>query len=87
MALPIRPSVWPPAPVNIQPGRNHVRRTAQKAFFEAALAGQASAAPKVAASDAPRASAPRDVRAAANVEASAADAKIPRPGSIVDIWV
>jgi hypothetical protein len=87
MALPVRPSVWPPAPITIQPGRNDTRLAAQKAFFEAAMAGQAPAPPKIAAPDAPRASAAQAVRTAARVEASAADAKLPRPGSIVDIWV
>jgi hypothetical protein len=87
MALPVRPSVWPPAPITIQPGRNDVRLAAQKAFFEAAMAGQPAAAPKVAAPDAPRASAAQAVRAATQVETNAADAKLPRLGSIVDIWV
>ncbi len=89
-ALPVRPPVWPPAPTNAAPGsgapaRADARLTAQKAFFEAALAGKA--APSGPAADAPRASAAQAVRAAAQVEANTAADKLPRPGSLVDIWV
>jgi len=83
MALPIRPPVWPPAPTPLQPGRDGARASAQKAFFEAALAGKVVAqaqTPDSAARPAPT------VRAAPPSEPKAAD-KIPRPGSIIDIWV
>jgi hypothetical protein len=85
MALPIRPQVWPPAPGDIQPGRNDARVSAQKAFFDAALAGKAIA--REAPSDpSPRASAVQATRAVAAAEARAAD-RLPPPGSIVDILV
>ena len=86
MAAPIRPPVWPPAPSNIQPGRNDVRATAQKAFFEAALAGQPK--PTLAARDdgPPRASAAQAVRTVAATEARATD-RLPPPGSIINILV
>ena len=88
MALPVRPAVWPPAPADVRPGRNDARLAAQEAFFEAALAGQPAAAAKVAApQESPRASAAQAVRAAGKVEADTAAAQLPRPGSIVDIWV
>lgn len=87
MAAPVRPPVWPPAP-QVQPGRNDARLAAQKAFFEAALAGQ----PKPAASAQPdpaptRAASPAQaVRSVAATEARAAD-RLPPPGSIVNILV
>jgi hypothetical protein len=95
MALPpVRPQVWPPAQTNIQPGRNDARLSAQKAFFEAALAGktggasaqtaaQATAQPSP---DAPRASAAHAARSVADVQARATD-RIPPPGSIINILV
>ena len=88
MAAPIRPPVWPPAPSNIQPGRNDVRVAAQKAFFEAALAGKPNLTIAQAARDdaAPRASATQAVRSVAETEARAAD-RLPPPGSIVNILV
>jgi hypothetical protein len=92
MAAPVRPPVWPPAPSDIRPGRNDVRAAAQKAFFEAALAGapkpQPSAA-QTAASSAnaqPTASPTQAIRTATAVEAAATD-RLPPPGSIVNILV
>jgi hypothetical protein len=88
MALPIRPQVWPPAAGNIQPARNDARATAQKAFFEAALAGKANttAAQQVESDPAPRASAAQATRTVAATEARAAD-RLPPPGSLVNILV
>ena len=92
MALPvrpeIRPQVWPPAPGNIQPGRNDARATAQKAFFEAALAGRPNPTMAQAARDdaAPKATAAQAVRTVAATEARASD-RLPPPGSIVNILV
>jgi hypothetical protein len=50
MAVPVRPPAWPQAQAtsaqtsvqaaNVRPGRNDARLAAQKAFFEAALAGK-----------------------------------------------
>jgi hypothetical protein len=84
-ALPVRPPVWPPAPTNVAPGRADARLSAQKAFFEAALAGKTAASAPAA--DAPRASPAQAVRAAIQVEAATAADKLPRPGSLLDIWV
>jgi hypothetical protein len=95
MAVPVRPQVWPQAQTsvqasNIRPGRNDARLSAQKAFFEAALAGAKPAA--AAAAEPERARAPptatpfQATRAAAATEARAAD-KLPPPGSIVNILV
>jgi len=90
MTAPIRPPVWPPAPIDIRPGRNDVRQAAQKAFFEAALAGapkpSASAARSASSEAAPRASPAQAVRSVAATAASAAD-RLPPPGSIVNILV
>jgi hypothetical protein len=96
MAAPIRPPVWPQsqalAPTGVQtggvrPGRNDVRLTAQKAFFDAALAGKpavAAAAPEQTAG--PRASPIQATRSAAATEARGAD-RLPPPGSILNILV
>jgi hypothetical protein len=94
MALPVRPQVWPPAPTNVAPGKNDARLAAQKAFFEAALAGKtggASAqAPSMASADPsparPTASAAQAVRSVADVQARAMD-RLPPPGSIINILV
>jgi hypothetical protein len=93
MAAPVRPPVWPPAQVtvqagNIQPGRNDVRATAQKAFFEAALAGKPKPITAQAAQvdGPPRATAAQAVRSVAATEARAAD-RLPPPGSLVNILV
>jgi hypothetical protein len=88
MAAPIRPPVWPPAPSNIQPGRNDARVAAQKAFFEAALSGRPNPTLAQEARDdaAPRASAAQAARSVAATEARAAD-RLPPPGSIVNILV
>jgi hypothetical protein len=84
---PIRPQVWPPAQSNIQPGRNDVRATAQKAFFEAALGGKAqSAAPAESAPDRATTAAPQAIRSVAAAEARATD-RLPPPGSIINILV
>ena len=80
MALPpvVRQPAWPTAPQAPAPGapasRTDTRMAAQKAFFEAALAGKA-----------PRAA--EAVRAGASTEAQTASARLPKPGSIIDIWV
>jgi hypothetical protein len=88
MAAPVRPPVWPPAPSNIQPGRNDARAAAQKAFFEAALSGKSNPTMAQEARDdtAPKASAAQAVRSVAATEARAAD-RLPPPGSIVNILV
>jgi hypothetical protein len=98
MAAPIRPPVWPQSQALVQtgvqtggvrPGRNDVRLTAQKAFFEAALAGKpavAAAEPAQAQTAGPRASPTQAARSAAPAEASAPD-RLPPPGSIVNILV
>jgi hypothetical protein len=92
MALPvrpeIRPQVWPPAPGNIQPGRNDARATAQKAFFDAALAGKATPTMAQAARDdtGPKVTAAQAVRSVAATEARATD-RLPPPGSIINILV
>jgi hypothetical protein len=92
MALPVRPQVWPQAPSNaqgaVQPARNDARSAAQKAFFDAALAGKSNPTAAQAARDdaAPRASAAEAVRSVAATEARATD-RLPPPGSIVTILV
>ena len=97
MAAPVRPPAWPPAQSgvlasvqasSVRPGRNDARLAAQKAFFEAALAGKTAAA---AASPEPERASPaatplQATRAAAATEARAAD-RLPPPGSIVNIVV
>lgn len=91
-AAPVRPPVWPPAPSDIKPGRNDVRASAQKAFFEAALAGRAGptitrpALEEAAANGPPKATAAQAVRSVAATEARAAD-RLPPPGSIINILV
>jgi hypothetical protein len=96
MAAPIRPPAWPAAAsnaqtsvqaANVRPGRNDAHLAAQKAFFEAALAGKPAAA--TAATPAPERAAPaatplQATRAAAATEARAA---LLPPGSIVNILV
>ena len=97
MALPVRPQVWPPAPGNVQPGRNDARVAAQKAFFEAALAGKTSgqtaqatqtaqAAQAAARPEPPKIAAAQAVRSVAAAEARATD-RLPPPGSIINILV
>jgi hypothetical protein len=98
MAAPIRPPAWPPAvsnaptsvqAANVRPGRNDARLVAQKAFFEAALAGKpagASAAPPEPERADPAATPLQATRAAAAAEARAAD-RLPPPGSLVNILV
>jgi hypothetical protein len=86
MAAPVRPPVWPPAPSDIKPGRNDVRAAAQKAFFEAALAGKPKPTQAVRDDGPPRASAAQAVRTVAATEARAAD-RLPPPGSLVNILV
>ena len=87
MAAPVRPPVWPLAPTDIRPGRNDARAAAQKAFFEAAMAGRPAAKVEPASPrPQPSASPAQAVRAAASAEARAAD-RLPRPGSIIDIYV
>ena len=87
MALPpvVRSPQWPVAP---QPGANtpapqaDARKAAQKAFFEAALAGKA---PPATAARIDRAA--EAVRAVSQTEAQTTAARLPKPGSIIDIWV
>jgi hypothetical protein len=91
MAAPIRPPVWPPAQTDLKPGRNDARMAAQKAFFEAALAGKSTATISAAAASSapPAASGATPAQAApsfAATEARAAD-RLPPPGSIVNILV
>ena len=87
MAAPIRPPVWPLAPANIQPGRADVRLTAQKAFFEAALAGKPMAVLAQPNSEPTARAAPRQAaRAVAEADARAHD-RLPPPGSVLDILV
>ncbi len=90
MAVPVRPPVWPlvQAQANVQPGRNDARVAAQKAFFEAALAGKAATAAAESKPERaePAASPLQATRAAAETEARAAD-RLPPPGSIVNILV
>ena len=97
MAAPVRPPAWPQVAssaqasvqaAGIRPGRNDARLAAQKAFFEAALAGKAPAAAAHAEPDrvAPAATPLQATRAAAATEARAAD-RLPPPGSIVNILV
>ncbi len=92
MALPVRPEVrpqvWPPVPGNIQPGRNDARATAQKAFFEAALAGRPNPTVAQATRDdsAPKVTAAQAARTVAATEARASD-RLPPPGSIINILV
>ena len=92
MAAPVRPPVWPPAPSDVRPGRNDTRLAAQKAFFDAALAGKPAPqrpAPPAQAQpvESPRAAPAQAIRAATQVEAATAADKLPRPGSIIDIYV
>jgi len=88
MVVPIRPPVWPPAQTDLRPGRNDTRMSAQKAFFEAALAGKPT--PAVAATSAqptaPIASPAQAAGSIAVTQARAAD-RLPPPGSIVNILV
>ena len=92
MALPVRPEarpqVWPPAPTDIRPGRNDARAAAQKAFFEAALAGKSNPTMAQASRDdsGPKATAAQAARTVAANEARASD-RLPPPGSIVNILV
>jgi len=91
MAAPIRPPVWPPAQTDLKPGRNDARMAAQKAFFEAALAGKSSAATAAVATPAtqpagPSATPTQAAPSFAATEARAAD-RLPPPGSIVNILV
>ena len=96
MAVPVRPQVWPQAQTsvqasNVRPGRNDARLSAQKAFFEAALAGAKPAATAAAAEPEreraqPTATPFQAARSAAATEARAAD-RLPPPGSIVNILV
>ena len=83
MALPVRPPSWPVVQPQAQPVRADARVSAQKAFFEAALAGKI--APQTVQADPAATAAPRP-RAAASAPPEPGE-KIPRPGSIIDIWV
>jgi hypothetical protein len=98
MATPVRPPVWPQVTTsahtsvqaaNVRVGRNDARLAAQKAFFEAALAGKpaaSAAAPAEPERASPAAAPLQATRAAAATEARAAD-RLPPPGSIVNILV
>ncbi len=88
-AAPIRPPVWPLAPTNGAPaklGRADVRLTAQKAFFEAALAGKAEAATPSDARPAPRVAPAQAASAVAAADARVQD-RLPPPGSVLNIVV
>ena len=89
MAAPIRPPAWPTVPANTQPVRGDARAAAQKAFFEAALAGRATATAAQVADEAPARptqSAAQAVKSVAAAEARAAD-RLPPPGSLINILV
>jgi len=87
MAAPIRPPVWPPAQTDLKPGRNDARMAAQKAFFEAALAGKPKpAAATFAEPAAPSASPAQAAPSFAAADARAAD-RLPPPGSLLNILV
>jgi hypothetical protein len=88
MALPVRTQVWLPPSTDIKPARNDARTAAQKAFFDAALAGKSTAtlAQEAPSDPAPKVSAAQGARTVAAVEARAAD-RLPPPGSIVNILV
>jgi hypothetical protein len=88
MAAPIRPPVWPPAQTDLRPGRNDTRMAAQKAFFEAALAGKPNPAASTTSTQltAPIASPAQAAPSFAAVEARAAD-RVPPPGSLLNILV
>ena len=90
-AAPIRPPVWPLAPTSVAPakfelGRADARLTAQKAFFEAALAGKAEAATAADPQPAPRAAPAQAAKAAAAADARVQD-RLPPPGSVLNIVV
>jgi len=88
VADPIRPMTWPPAP--IAPARADPKAAAQRAFFEQALGRATSPAPQtqvVAQTVAtPPAVRVRPVDLKIDIP-DAPPAKIPRPGSIIDIKV
>ena len=88
-AQPIRPPVWPLAPATVAParlGRADARLTAQKAFFEAALAGKTEAATPPDARPAPRAAPAEAAKAVAAADARVQD-HLPPPGSVLNIVV
>ena len=78
----IRPPQWPVVQTRAPatPARQDARIAAQKAFFEAAMAGKTAKAPD----QDPQ---PRTRARAFQASAQAEPDKIPRPGSIIDIWV
>ena len=89
MALPVvRPPTWPtarrPRPAR-SAGRADARAAAQRAFFEAALAGKV--APTASPEPSRAARAAEAVRAVTATETQTAADRLPRPGSIIDIWV
>jgi hypothetical protein len=88
MTAPVRPPVWPPAQTDLKPGRNDTRMSAQKAFFEAALAGKPNPAAATTSTQltAPTASPAQAAPSFAATAARAADRLAP-PGSIVNILV
>jgi hypothetical protein len=95
MAAPVRPHTWPAVPANTPATRNDAKTAAQKAFFEAALAGKVSPSVAQAAQSAgqagpqaqkPTASPAQAVRSVAAAEARATD-RLPPPGSLVNILV
>jgi len=85
MAAPIRPHVWPTAPAPIAPSRAEASLSAQKAFFQAALAGKP--VPPPAAATVQAAAPARVARAAEPTQADTSGERIPRPGSILNILV
>ena len=77
-----RPPVWPPATTTVQPGRADARLTAQKAIFDAAMAGKKAAPPPPEFDPAPA----TPMRTAPRRETPAGD-NLPRPGTYLDIRV
>ena len=81
----IRPSGLPPTPQGVQ-GQDAAKLAAAKAFFAAAM-GQASAPATASGPQADAAAPGPAVRTQAAEGASAGPARIPRPGSLIDIRV
>lgn len=82
----IRPSGPPPAPQGVQ-GQDATKLAAARAFFAAAM-GQATVPATAAASGAATAPASAPIaKTSAPEPASGGPARIPRPGSLIDIRV
>jgi len=85
-APPIRPPAWPTAAAPVAPSRAEANLSAQKAFFQAALAGR-PVPPPAAASPVQAAAPARAAQATQPTQTDAPGERIPRPGSIVNILV